>query len=100
MKGRSMIEGTQAHKDALNLNKQGYENLPDGKEKSSAFQQNTDAMDDSPMKGKLKFLKTVAQRLFKKKDKTKDKLQKIKVKYDKDHPQKIKTKTKLIYHGS
>ena len=52
MKGPSIVKGTQAHRDALNLNRQGYENLPDGREKSSAFQQNADvdATGDSPLK--------------------------------------------------
>ena len=38
----SMIKGSKAHKKALqelNVNRTGYENLPDGRSKSSAFQQ-------------------------------------------------------------
>ncbi len=38
------IKGTVAYNKKLKLNRAGYENLPDGRSKSSAFQQNPDEM--------------------------------------------------------
>ena len=49
MKKPSIIKGSVAHKKELKLNRAGYENLPDGRSKSSAFQQNGDPVDPNQM---------------------------------------------------
>ena len=43
------IKGTVAHNKQLKLNRTGYGNLPDGRSKSSAFQQNEGPVDPSQM---------------------------------------------------